>query len=123
MLLVNASSFLILVIAPFIAARWFGVAAIPLAMLPTIFLLQPIIAARVRQRYEIRTIRTFDAGVIACGSIALAAYAIRPGWLAGADLEIDAGRGAALHVRADAARKWRDIAVVPGGAKRHDHIL
>jgi O-antigen/teichoic acid export membrane protein len=75
-LLLTASSFLVLTITPFVTARWIGPASIPMAMIVSALLFNPIVASRVNGLFAIRTVHRRDAVLIAVGTIALAGYAI-----------------------------------------------
>lgn len=70
-LILTSASFLMLVTIPFAAARWFGLAAIPLAMVSAAIVLQPLVVARVKAKFDIRTIGPAEAMSIVAGCVAL----------------------------------------------------
>jgi O-antigen/teichoic acid export membrane protein len=74
-LLLTASSFLMLTTLPPLTAAWLGPASIPAAMILSALLFNPIVVARVREMFAIRTIHRSDAILMAFGSLTLAAYA------------------------------------------------
>ncbi len=75
-LVVTASSFAVLMTAPFGLAPWLGPVAIPAAMILSVALFNPIVALRARQLVGVRTLAWRDVILIACGCTALAAAAI-----------------------------------------------
>jgi O-antigen/teichoic acid export membrane protein len=75
-LLLTASSFLVLAIAPFLAAPLIGAVAIPAAMIFSALLLNPMVAARVQALFAITTIAVRDLALMAGGAGALALYAL-----------------------------------------------
>lgn len=74
--LMNGLSFLILTTAPFVVAPWLGILSIPAAMIVSTILLQPIVLARTRQMFAIRTIGIPEIAMMVCGSLAIAADAL-----------------------------------------------
>jgi O-antigen/teichoic acid export membrane protein len=72
----TGSSFLVLTTTPFITAAWLGMLAIPAAMIAASILFQPIVAARVRTLFGIRTIGIADIVAITCGALAVAGHAM-----------------------------------------------
>ena len=72
-LLLTASSFLVLTTMPFITAPWIGLASIPVAMILSMLLLNPIVAVRVQSMFAIRTIHRRDLVFIVAGT----AHALR----------------------------------------------
>jgi O-antigen/teichoic acid export membrane protein len=75
-LVLNASGFAMLVTAPFLIAPWLGVVALPAAMIASALLFNPIVSARARHLFDVATITPLDIGLIAFGSVALAASAL-----------------------------------------------
>ena len=75
-LVLNGSSFMVLTTTPFITAAWLGMLAIPAAMIVSMIVFQPIVAARTRKLFDIRTVGVPDAVMIVCGAFAIAAHAI-----------------------------------------------
>jgi O-antigen/teichoic acid export membrane protein len=75
-LVLTGSSFLVLTTMPFIAAPWIGPVSIPAAMILSAFLFNPIVAARVKSMFNIRTIHLRDAILAAVGTVVLAGYAL-----------------------------------------------
>jgi O-antigen/teichoic acid export membrane protein len=75
-LVVTASSFLVLTTSPFATASSIGVIAIPVAMIVSVLLFNPIVAWRARQLTGVLTIGLFDAAMMACGSVALTGAAL-----------------------------------------------
>jgi O-antigen/teichoic acid export membrane protein len=75
-LLLTGSSFLVLTITPFVTAPWIGPASIPVAMVLSALLFNPIVASRVNGLFAIRTVHPVDAVLIAVGTIALGGYAL-----------------------------------------------
>jgi O-antigen/teichoic acid export membrane protein len=82
-LVLTASSFGMLVATPFVTASLLGPTAIPAAMAVSMLLFNPVVAARVRTMFAIRTIHIQDMVMMATGIAALAAYAITGTRLAG----------------------------------------
>jgi O-antigen/teichoic acid export membrane protein len=74
-LAITACSFFVLIIFPFIAAPWIGMASIPIAMIVSMLLFTPIVAGRVHKMFDIRTVHPADAILIAVGTMGLAGYA------------------------------------------------
>ncbi|MGH6671104.1 MAG: lipopolysaccharide biosynthesis protein [Xanthobacteraceae bacterium] len=75
-LVVTASSFIVLIACPFGFARWFGLAAIPAAMILSVALFNPIVAIRARQLAGVRTFSWLDGALMGVGCIALASAGI-----------------------------------------------
>ncbi len=75
-LLLTASSFLVLTTMPFITAPLIGLASIPVAMILSMLVLNPIVAVRVQSMFAIRTIHRHDLVFIVAGTLMLCAYAI-----------------------------------------------
>jgi O-antigen/teichoic acid export membrane protein len=75
-LLLTASSFCVLTTTPFLTAPWIGVVSIPAAMIVSMLLLNPMVAARVQRIFNIRTIYPRDVVLIAVGTSVLAGYAL-----------------------------------------------
>jgi len=75
-LVVTASSFAVLMTAPFGLAPWLGPVAIPAVMILSAVLFNPIVALRARQLIGVHTLMWRDVILIACGCTALAAAAI-----------------------------------------------
>jgi O-antigen/teichoic acid export membrane protein len=82
-LTLTASSFFVLTTTPFVTAPWLGLASIPAAMIVSAVLFNPIVSARVRTMFAIRTIHLSDIVLIAVGTAMLLAYAITRSPLAG----------------------------------------
>jgi hypothetical protein len=61
---------------PFITAPLIGLASIPVAMILSALVLNPIVAARVRSMFAIQTIHRRDLALIVVGTLMLCAYAI-----------------------------------------------
>lgn len=74
-LMATALSFAVLVGSPFATAPWLGPAAIPLAMILSAILFNPIVAWRVRRLVDFRTIGWRDGAFMASGCVALVAAA------------------------------------------------
>jgi O-antigen/teichoic acid export membrane protein len=75
LLMLTASSFLVLTTAPFLTASWLGMTSIPSAMIVSALLFNPMVARRARKLFDVRTVRLRDFVVLAGGAGALAAYA------------------------------------------------
>lgn len=75
-LVVTASSFAALVATPFAIAPWLGPVAIPMAMILSVTLFNPLVAVRARQLLGVRTFAWRDAALMAGGCTALAASAV-----------------------------------------------
>jgi O-antigen/teichoic acid export membrane protein len=75
-LTLTASSFAVLTITPFLTAAWLGPAAIPVAMIASAILFNPIVAVRVRRLFGIHTLKLPDLALIASGSAMLAISAL-----------------------------------------------
>lgn len=75
-LVVTASSFAMLIACPFAIAPWAGPLAIPIAMILSVALFNPIVAVRARQLTGVRTFTWVDGALMSCGCIALAAAAV-----------------------------------------------
>jgi O-antigen/teichoic acid export membrane protein len=74
-LVLTASSFGVLVVTPFLTASLLGPTAIPAAMIISMFVLNPVAAARVRRMFAITTIHWRDMLMMGIGIVALGAYA------------------------------------------------
>lgn len=75
-LAITASSFAMLVTAPFVTAALIGPTAIPITMAVASALLYPLAAARVHTLFNLRTIEPRDLLLIGAGITALVSYAI-----------------------------------------------
>jgi O-antigen/teichoic acid export membrane protein len=75
-LVVTAASFAMLTTSPFGLAPWLGPVAIPVAMILSVVLFNPIVALRARQLIGVRTMAWRDVTLMACGCTALAAAAV-----------------------------------------------
>jgi O-antigen/teichoic acid export membrane protein len=75
-LVVTASSFAMLIASPFGLSPWLGPAAIPVAMILSVALFNPLVALRARQLVGIRTFGWRDIALLGCGCAALAAAAV-----------------------------------------------
>jgi O-antigen/teichoic acid export membrane protein len=75
-LTINACSFLVLAIMPFFTAPLIGLASIPVAMIVSALLFNPIISVRVKALFAITTIHRSDVILILMGAGALATSAI-----------------------------------------------
>jgi O-antigen/teichoic acid export membrane protein len=75
-LMLTASSFLVLTTTPFVTAPWLGLTSIPVAMILSALLFNPIVSARVQAMFAIRTLHLSDIVLIAVGTGMLLAYAI-----------------------------------------------
>jgi O-antigen/teichoic acid export membrane protein len=70
-LVVTASSFAILASVPFVIASWLGPVAIPVAMIASALLVNPIVAVRARQLVGVHTFAPIDLALMICGCLAL----------------------------------------------------
>lgn len=76
-LILTTSSLLTLILVPLAATDRFGLVSIPLAMLLATVVFQPIVAARVKAVFDIRTIGPVEVAAIILGCGALAVYALK----------------------------------------------
>lgn len=76
-LAIMLASFLIVVAAPYILAPLFGIAALPLSMLLSAVLLNPITGRIVQRRFSVRLIRATEYGLIALAILISVAVALR----------------------------------------------
>lgn len=83
-LVVTASSFAMLIAAPFGLAPWLGPAAIPAAMILSVAFFNPIVAMRARQLVGVRTFGWYDLALLGCGCTALAGAALAGSYAAAA---------------------------------------
>ena len=82
-LVLTASSFGVLVTVPFITAPFIGPTAIAAAMVVSAFVFNPVVAARVKLRFGLRTIHAQEMVMMGAGITALASYAMTGSALAG----------------------------------------
>jgi O-antigen/teichoic acid export membrane protein len=75
-LVITASSFIVLIASPFGTAPWLGPVAIPVAMIISVALFNPIVALRASPLLGVRTFAWRDGVLMACGCVALAGAAI-----------------------------------------------
>jgi O-antigen/teichoic acid export membrane protein len=75
-LVVTASSFAMLMAAPFGLAPWLGPVAIPAAMIFSVALFNPLVALRAGQLVGVRTFGWRDIALLGCGCTALTAAAV-----------------------------------------------
>ena len=75
-LALTGSSFLVLTTTPFATAAWIGMLAIPAAMIVSSIAFQPMVAARTRKLFDIRTIGIADSAMIVAGGLAIAGHAL-----------------------------------------------
>jgi O-antigen/teichoic acid export membrane protein len=75
-LALTGTSFVVLTTMPFLTAALLGPAAIPVAMIVSTILLNPVVAVRVQAMFAIRTVHLADVVFMVAGIAGLAGYAL-----------------------------------------------
>jgi O-antigen/teichoic acid export membrane protein len=114
-LAINAGSFAVLAVTPFVTAPWIGPIAMPAAMVASKLLFNPLVATRVKAIFAIRTIQGRDILMLAGGISALSAYAFTATVMAGVT-SVTLLAAIAIYCGASAARRDRRV-IVPSGER------